>query len=211
MATCRTRLAGALAPALAVGTMVVSGCGGGTGSPPSRAALTARQPSSSQDPASGPFAWLRPRAAPAGWTVTAITDRASLAYPPGWRAVGGDRGTVSAALLDPGGRYLGYLNLTPRQGAETAAGWASFRVRHNRAEGERNAQLDAQARGLRFRTGRGACVQDAYTTAANVRYEEIACLIDGPRASSVVVGAAPSGSWSRERGTIERAISSTTT
>ena len=76
-----------------------------------------------------------------------------MAYPPGWRARAGDRGTASAALLDGDGHYLGYLNLTPRQGAETAANWPSFRLRHNAGEGDRDVTFDAAAGGLHFRTG----------------------------------------------------------
>jgi hypothetical protein len=99
-----------------------------------------------------------------------LSSGASIAYPRSWRAIGGDRGTASAALLDPAGRYLGYLNLTPRQGRERAASWASFRVRHNRGEGERAVAMDAEAGGLRFRRATGTCVQDAYTTASGTRY-----------------------------------------
>lgn len=130
-----------------------------------------------------------------------------MAYPPGWRTVAGDRDTASAALLDSHGHYLGYLNLTPRQGPETPASWPAFRLRHNVAEGEREVRLDAAAGGLRFRTGRGTCVRDAYTTSANTRYVEIACLVGGGHVSSVVVGAAPSEHWTQERSVIEQAIS----
>jgi hypothetical protein len=201
MATCRRRLGATLALGGAV-AMVASGCGGGARSPSrvvSRFAAVA--------PARAPFAWLRPRPTPSDWLVARLSSGASIAYPRGWRAIAGDRGTVSAALLDGAGRYLGYLNLTPRQGEERAASWASFRVRHNSAEGERGVALGAEASGLRFRAATGTCVQDAYTTASGTRYEEIACLVAGSRVSTVVVGAAPEPMWPRERATIERAIS----
>jgi hypothetical protein len=202
MATCRRRLGATVALGGAV-AMAASGCGAGAGSPP----RTAR---SSAAVASVPFAWLRPSPAPAGWVVARISSGASVAYPRGWGAIAGDRGTATAALLDRDGRYLGYLNLTPRQGRETAASWASFRVSHNRAEGERAVRLDDQARDLRFRAATGTCVQDAYTTASDTRYEEIACLVAGSHAATVVVGAAPQASWARERATIETAIATTT-
>ncbi|HWD10461.1 MAG TPA: hypothetical protein VG366_01365 [Solirubrobacteraceae bacterium] len=136
---------------------------------------------------------------------------ATIAYPPGWRPIRGDRGTASAALLDARGDYLGYLNLTPRQGSETLAGWAAFRVRHNAEEGDTEVKADGAAAGLRFRTGRGTCVRDTYTSSVKTRYEELACLVAGHRAASVVVGAAPGNRWREEQSVIERAISAMTT
>ena len=65
-----------------------------------------------------PFSWLRPSAAPAGWRVARIATGALLHYPPGWRPAPGDAGTATAVLLDPGHHISGYLNVTPRQGAE---------------------------------------------------------------------------------------------
>lgn len=105
------------------------------------------------------------------------------------------------------GQYLGYLNLTPRQGQEAQASWTSFRPRHNVAEGEKDVTVMDSATGLRFRSGHGSCVRDTYTTSTNARYVEIACLVDGRRASSVIVGAALSRRWAEERSVIERAIS----
>ena len=134
---------------------------------------------------------------------------ATLPFPSTWREVAGDRGTASAVLRDPAGRYLGYLNLTPRQGAERQATWSSFRAAHNRAEGDRDVRVLAAARGLRFRPGAGACVQDSYTTATGARYVEVACLISGAH-DSVVVGAAPPGQWSAQEPVIARAISAVT-
>jgi hypothetical protein len=141
----------------------------------------------------------------------APSSGATIAYPPAWRALRGDSGTASAAKLDATGRYLGYLNLTPRQGSETLAGWASFRLRHNAEEGDVRVLSDGDASGLRFRTGRGTCVQDTYSTSAATTYEEVACLVAGRHASSVIVGAAPRERWSQERAVIERAISAMTT
>jgi hypothetical protein len=134
-----------------------------------------------------------------------------MAYPPGWRVVPGDRGTSSAGLFDRQGHFLGYLNLTPRQGRETLSGFAAFRVHHNAGEGDREVRSEAAASGLRFRTGRGTCVRDLYTSSIGTHYEEIACLVAGPRTSSVIVGAAPRGRWPQEQAVLERAISATTT
>jgi hypothetical protein len=165
---------------------------------------------SGRDPrtvAADAFAWLHPAPAPQGWRSARVASGAALAYPHDWRAVSGDRGTATAGLLDGHGDYLGYLNVTPRQGEETQASWSSFRPRHNTAEGERDVTLQASANGLRFRTGRGACVRDSYTTASGRRYVEIACLVHGARTASVIVGAAPSRDWQAQAPVIERAIS----
>ncbi len=170
------------------------GCGRSAGAP--RTAATA--------PA---FAWLRPTAVPQGWLSARLSDGAMLAYPHGWRIVHGDRGTVTAALLDAHGNYHGYLNLTPRQGDERQSSWRAFRSHHNAAEGERDVTLQASANGLHFRSGQGACVQDGYTTAGGTRYVELACLVGAGRGESVIVGAAPSGEWALESQVIERAIS----
>ncbi|HEY4451717.1 MAG TPA: hypothetical protein VGN13_09010 [Solirubrobacteraceae bacterium] len=157
------------------------------------------------------FAWLKPAPAPASWRSVRLPSGATLAYPAGWRPLRGDRGTASAALFDARADYLGYLNLTPRQGSETLAGWAAFRLRHNAEEGDTQVKADGAAAGLRFRTGRGTCVRDAYTSSVKTRYEEIACLVAGPRAASVIVGAAPSNRWRQEQSVLERAISAITT
>jgi len=158
----------------------------------------------------GRFGWLHPVAVGVGWRVTRISDGATLAYPSSWRALPGDGGTASAALRTPHGRYLGYLNITPRQGGERERSWGAFRVRHNRGEGDTDVRLRAWARALRFRDGRGACVQDSYTTITRARYIEIACLVSGSGGADVIVGAAPPGAWRAEAPTIERAISAIT-
>jgi hypothetical protein len=59
---------------------------------------------------------------------------------------------------------------------------------------------------LRFLTGHGSCVKDSYTTQTGSRFVEIACLVAGARAESVIVGAAPPSGWADESPTIERAI-----
>ena len=128
----------------------------------------------------GPFAWVQPRPVPRPWAVVRIPSGSELGYPPGWRIVPGDRGTATAALLGEGGRYLGYLNVTPRQGDEHVATWASFRIAHNADEGDTAVKRIAAATGLRFRAGHGSCVQDSYTTRTGARYIEVACLMADP-------------------------------
>jgi hypothetical protein len=155
---------------------------------------------------SGRFAWLRPAPPPAGWRLARIPDGAALAYPPGWVAIRTDPGTASLALRGSDGRIDGYLNVTPRQGIETLANWSSFRPRKNRAEGERGVRLLAATRDVQFGSGRASCVIDSYTTSV-ASYEEIACLVSGPR-SSVVVAAAPSRLWRERSVALERAVSS---
>lgn len=153
-----------------------------------------------------PFSWLHPQSPPTDWTVARITSGAEFAYPASWSRQRGDPGTATAALLTPGGGFLGYLNLTPRQGAETLADWASFRIEHNGDEGDRAVTRLASATGLRFLTGDGSCVKDSYTTQTGSRFIEIACLVAGTRAESVIVGAAPPDRWSRMLRILERAI-----
>jgi hypothetical protein len=153
-----------------------------------------------------PFAWVTPRPVPKGWSVVQVLTGAQLAYPPGWAKTHGDPGTATAALIGARGRYLGYLNVTPRQGAEKLAGWASFRVSHNAEEGDRDVKRLAAGTGLRFLNGTGSCVEDSYTTSIGTRYTEIACIVKGPSTTSVIVGATPPGSWTRISPVLERAI-----
>ena len=130
-----------------------------------------------------------------------------LAYPAAWRPLVGDHGTASAALRDAHGRWRGYLNLTPRQAPETPARWPALRVAHNREEGDLVVVARGAAHGVPFRDGaRGSCVRDAYTTATHLRFIEVACLIQGHRASSVIVAAAPPQQWAQQWPTLRRAL-----
>jgi hypothetical protein len=154
------------------------------------------------------FRWLHPQPPPPGWKLARLpSGAATFAYPRTWRPIRTDPGTASVALLGHGRSIRGYLNLTPRQGAETLANWPSFRIEHLGDEGSTDVRLIASAHGLSFRSGHGACVIDSYRT-SRARYREIACLVAGARTSSVIVGAAPSKTWAQQAGTIERAISS---
>ena len=170
--------------------MVLAGCGG-----------------SARSRASGPFAWLKPASPPSGWNVARTRAGAMLAYPPGWTPIKTDPGTASVALLGGGGQIDGYLNTTPRQGNETLAHWSRFRPQHNQGEGDRGVRLVAATTAGRFRSGRGACVIDTYTT-SKASYREIACLVSGQGSSAVVVAAAPTVLWDRRAATLQRAVSS---
>lgn len=202
--TCKRRTGGVGFFALVSASAILAACGGGSSGThgsggsgaPNRRGATPR----------GAFAWLRPEPPPSDWTVVRTPSGVALAYPPNWRAQHSDSGTATAALLRPDGAYLGYLNLTPRQGEETLSNWSSFRVDHNREEGDRSVRRLAAATGLRFIGGSGSCVKDAYTTVTNARFVEIACLVAGARAESVIVAAAPPREWSRMSATLERAI-----
>ena len=126
------------------------GCGGVGASAPTTAAA--------------PFAWVDPAPTPSTWQTVRTASGAVLTYPQSWHRIAGDSGTASAARTGAGGVIVGYLNATPAIPAEVPASWARFRVRHNAEEGDRDVHLIAQARGLHFRTGRGACVIDGYRT-----------------------------------------------
>jgi hypothetical protein len=112
------------------------------------------------------------------------------------------------AARKAGGHIVGYLNVTPQGGDETLANWASFRPAHNREEGDRDLVSLASATGVQFRNGQGSCVKDGYSTSTNARYTEIACIVRGTTATTVIVGAAPPAQWAGEAPTLERAISS---
>lgn len=157
---------------------------------------------------------LRSAPAPRGWRVARLPSHlATLAYPPGWRAIETDRGTFSAARTERDGLIVSYLNLTPRSGAETLANWTHFRPRHVSMDGGRHVRLLAAASGLSLGGGEGSCVIDSYST-SRTSYREIACLVIGAHAGTVVVGAAQSAAWAeqaptdRARGREHRDLSS---
>lgn len=163
--------------------------------------------SSAKPPAAPGFTWLA-FSSPAGWPRVSIPSGASMPYPRGWKLVHSDAGTATAVLRNASGRYLGFLNITPRQGGEQLATWASFRVNHNREEGDSDVRNLVSARGLAFRSGRGSCVEDTYTTKIHASFRELACLVAGSRATTVIVAAAPPKDWPRISGELERAVAS---
>lgn len=188
--------------------LLCAACGGGT---KSSSAGTAPQPSSTSSstgstPPKRAFSWFVAKAAPSGWQSVRIPSGAEMFYPASWRREDGDPGTATAALLTSKGAFLGYLNITPQQGPEKLTGWAAFRIHHDKEEGDQHVKQLASAAGLRFRTGRGSCVEDSYSTEIHKHYIEIACIVAGKKATTVIVGAAPPSAWPRQAPVIERAI-----
>jgi hypothetical protein len=161
-------------------------------------------------PEASAFIWLRPESQPRGWKVAVTRSGATLAYPPGWREIRTDPGTASAAPGCGRGVFAGYLNATPGSGEETLSNWSRFRVAHVAAEGARRAQLAASSTGLRLRSARGSCVIDSYST-PKARFREIACIVAGARATTVVVAATPVADWGQKVAVLERAVASFTT
>jgi hypothetical protein len=182
------------------GAAALAACGGSSGEKELSGPPAPRNPSA--------FAWLHPQPAPAAWRRHALpSGKATLAYPQGWHPTRTDPGTVTATLRR-GGEIAGYLNVTPQGGDETLSNWASFRPAHNREEGDRDLVPLSSATGLHFRNGTGSCVQDRYATESGHHYREIACIVRGPDATSVIVGSAPPDRWPQLSPTLERAVSS---
>ena len=153
------------------------------------------------------FGWLRPGRAPRAWSaVTSSSGQLTLSYPPTWKTLRGDLGSVTAAVRDARGVYVGYLNATPRQGGERLRGWARYRTEHNFAEGDRDVRETAAAEGLRFIGAHGSCVIDDYLSrVGSNRYREIACIVAGEHASGVFIGAALVADWRQIYPVLERA------
>ena len=189
MATATSRFLGALLVSL-VAALALASCGGGADGPPRPAQL----------------AFLHPTSVPAGWSVAQLPFRsATMAYPATWRRIESDPGTVTAAQVGARGLIVGYLNATPQQANESLANWATFRPNHNAHEGDRHVRVRAAARAVRFGSGRASCVIDTYST-SRATYREIACLVRGARHSTVIVAAATTAVWPRERAQLERAV-----
>jgi hypothetical protein len=156
------------------------------------------------------FAWLHPVPPPVGWKIARAANGATFSYPPAWRPIRTDPGTASVALLSSAGQIEGFLNTTPRQGGETLENWIRFRPQHNRDEGDCNVRVLAAIREAPFRSGHASCVIDTYTT-IKAHYREIACLVAGPNASTVVVGATPSALSAQRMTTLELAVTTLVT
>lgn len=148
-----------------------------------------------------------PVALPGGWHRLRLPSGAVLPYPAGWEVLGGDPGSASAGLVEPGGLIRAYLNATPADSRETRIGWARFRIRHNMAEGERHVRQIHGQTTIRLQSERGSCVVDDYSTSRS-RYRELACIVapfHGGRATALVAAAQPDA-WARERPLLEFAI-----
>ena len=192
--------------ALAI-TLMCTACGSSSSSTTTTSSSTTTTVAAAAPVGGHAFSWLTPAGAPAGWPLATIPSGARMAHPPRWNRLHSDPGTVSAALLGVHGAFLGYLNATPRQGDETLADWAHFRVAHNEDEGDSHIRTIAAATNLRFRNGHGSCVQDSYATKTGAHYIEIACIVAGKRATTVIVGAAPPDQWRPVSPLIQRSIS----
>jgi hypothetical protein len=59
--------------------------------------------------------------------------------------------------------------------------------------------------------GTGSCVLDSYRTETDHRYREIACIVAGRTATTVIVAAAEPEHWAALRGDLERAVQSFST
>ena len=99
------------------------------------------------------------------------------------------------------------MTIAPIHRSVTSWNWRQFRPQHNREEGDRSVRLVAATTGVSFRSGRGSCVIDSYTT-SKANYREIACLVSGASSSAVVVAAAPNVLFNQQTATLERAVSS---
>jgi hypothetical protein len=156
----------------------------------------------------GPFTWLAQTSLPSGWTrLDGVPRLGSLPVPPGFRAVAGDRGSLTAALFGPGGAYLGYLNATPIEGGELLQGWPEFRLKHLRDDDARQVHVDAAAQAVRTRTALRSCVIDDYVTRVGQhRFHEVACLVMYHSVGRVIVAASPSGDPAHVFDTLERAV-----
>jgi hypothetical protein len=121
----------------------------------------------------------------------------------------GDRGTVTVESTAGSGEVLVYLNVTPKQGGETLGNWTDFRLEHLREDGQTAVHLDAVSPALHFRGGPGRCVIDNYATKIHTNhYDEIACIVQGAHATSVLVAATSTTAWQAQRALLEEVVSS---
>jgi hypothetical protein len=199
-----------LFPAMSLAVAVVAGIGSGAWSSQSRlGGNDHRAPAGSErSTAMSAFGWLAATEPPATWhQVAGPSGLGSLSVPPRFRRIRGDPGTISAALLGPGGNYLGYLNVTPRQGAEQLQGWAAFRLAHLRQDDASSVRRDAAITSVGTSTARRSCVIDDYVTkVGHHHFHEVACLIVTGSFGSVVVAATPSGDPAHVWSELERAV-----
>ena len=156
----------------------------------------------------GSFSWLASTTPPATWARLAVpSGLGTLSSPPGFRPVEGDPGTLSVALRNAAGTYLGYLNVTPRQGDETLQDWPAFRLSHMLDDDAVSDHEDAMVTALRTPTGARSCVTDDYvTTMGHHHFHEVACYVTSGSVSSVVVAATPSGDPAHVWTQLERAV-----
>jgi hypothetical protein len=156
------------------------------------------------------FGWFHPGPAPGAWLHASLSGQsATLSYPGSLRPEHGDPGTVTVGSTARSGEVLVYLNVTPKQGDETLSNWTGFRLEHLREDGQSAVHLGGVSGPLNFRGGHGRCVMDNYTTDMHHNhYDEIACIVQGAHATSVLVAAASTAAWRANRALLERVVSS---
>jgi hypothetical protein len=154
------------------------------------------------------FGWLASTSVPATWVRLAVpSGLGTLSSPPGFRPVDGDPDTLSVALLSSAGSYLGYLNVTPRQGPETLKNWAAFRLSHLRGDDAVSVREEAMVQSVRTEGAVRSCVIDDYvTTVGHHRFHEVACYVTSGSVGSVVVAATPEGDPAHVWTQLERAV-----
>jgi hypothetical protein len=156
----------------------------------------------------GSFSWLASTTPPATWArLTVPSGIGTVSSPPGFRTVDGDPGTLSVALRNSAGTYLGYLNVTPRQGPEMLQGWAVFRLSHLLSDDAVSVHEDAMVQSVRTAEAVRSCVIDDYvTTVGHHHFHEVACYVMMGSVGSVVVAATPSGDPAHVWTQLERAV-----
>jgi hypothetical protein len=153
------------------------------------------------------FQALLPGQPPQGWgKVTTPSGDAILAYPPSFRFVRSDPGSITVAVGTFPHVYDGYLNVTPRQGEEQPRGFAAFRL--DRLGDEDTAVHEiAAGENVAFVRAVGSCVNDDYRTrVGDNHYEELACLVVGRRSEYVIVAGALFAEWDRFAPTLRTAL-----
>jgi hypothetical protein len=156
------------------------------------------------------FGWFHPGPAPGAWLQASLTgQRATLSYPGSLHPMHGDDGTVTVGSTARSGSVLVYLNVTPKQGDESLGNWTGSRLEHLRGDGQYQVRLDGASPALHFRGGPGRCVIDNYTSKIhNNHYDEIACIVQGAHATSVLVAASPTAAWQANHALLEKVVSS---
>jgi hypothetical protein len=114
---------------------------------------------------------------------------------------------LSVALRNSAGTYLGYLNVTPRQGPETLQDWAAFRLTHLRGDNAASVREDAMVQSVRTTAAMRSCVIDDYaTTVGHHQFHEVSCYVMRGSVGSVVVATTPWGDPAHVWTQLERAV-----
>jgi hypothetical protein len=156
----------------------------------------------------GAFGWLASTTPPATWArLTVASGLGTLSSPPGFRRVDGDPGTLSVALRNSAGTYLGYLKCHSHQDHETLQEWAAFRLSHLLGDDAISVHEDATVNSVRTAAALRSCVIDDYaTTIGHHHFHEVACYVTSGSVSSVVVAATPSGDPAHVWNQLERTV-----